>query len=256
VVGIEEIVMDQQSILVVDDEVNIRNLVRMCLESAGYRVRQAANGSDALEQICNDTPDLILLDLAMPVMDGMSVLAEMRSMWRRYPTRVIVVTAHGSVATAIQAVRLGASDFLEKPFSPEDLRQSVASVLRESSPALSTSEGYAEVLEHVRQELRARRFDLAERDLMKAGTITGEDPDFLNLAGVLHESHGRIDSARKFYQRAVARDNRCQPALQNLARLDELRRTGQTTRSVAFGDDDPLSARIDIAQTVRGTLNN
>src|ERR1019366_569131 len=198
--------MAQQTILVVDDEANIRNMVCLCLETSGYQVRQAANGSDALEQICNEPPDLVLLDLAMPVMDGMTVLAEMRSMWFRYPTRVIVVTAHGSVKTAIQAIRLGASDFLEKPFIPEDLRSSVASVLRESSPTPGSGEGYAEVLEHVRQELRARRFDLAERELMKAGTITGEDPAFLNLAGVLHESHGRIESARKFYQKA-AKDN-------------------------------------------------
>jgi hypothetical protein len=111
-------------------------------------------------------------------------------------------------------------------------------VLRDSSPTPGAGEGYAQVLEHVRQELRARRFDLAERELMKAGTITGEDPAFLNLAGVLHESHGRIESARKFYQRAVAKDNRCRPALENLARLDELRGTGRPTRPVAFGDGD------------------
>jgi DNA-binding response OmpR family regulator len=153
-----------------------------------------------------------------------------------------VVTAHGSVKTAINAIRLGASDFLEKPFVPEDLRSSVASVLRGSSPRHDTSEGYAEVLEHVRQELRARRFEAAERELMKAGTITGEDSSFLNLAGVLHESHGRIESARKFYQRAVDRDNRCRSALENLARLDELRRTGRTKRPVAFGDGESRSS--------------
>src|ERR1700733_2934713 len=123
--------MTSPTILVVDDEPNIRMSVRLCLEEAGYIVRQASNGSEALEQIAQDAPDLVLLDLAMPIIDGMFVLAEMHKLWARYPTRVIVVTAHGTVKTAIQAIRLGASDFLEKPFSPEELRASIASVLKE-----------------------------------------------------------------------------------------------------------------------------
>src|SRR5580658_7096242 len=161
--------MSSPRILVVDDEVNIRTSVRLCLESAGYMVQQASNGSEALEQIISDHPDLVLLDLAMPIMDGMKVLAEMRNMWANFPTRVIVITAHGSVRTAIQAIRLGASDFLEKPFVPEDLRLSVASVLREAPVDRgSGGEDYAQVLEHVRQALRAGRFREAERVLMKA----------------------------------------------------------------------------------------
>jgi DNA-binding response OmpR family regulator len=240
--------MSCPTVLVVDDEANIRMSVAMCLEGAGYAVRQASNGSEALEAIAHDPPDLLLLDLAMPVMDGMTVLAEMHSLWSRYPTRVIVATAHGSVKTAIQALRLGASDFLEKPFLPEDLRLSVASVLRESAPAShEPEEDYAQVLEHVRQALRGRRFREAERELMKAGTITNEDAAFLNLAGILHESHGRVDSARKFYERAIAR-GQYEPAQLNLARLDELRRTGKTKHPVDFGGhecSDPVSNLID-----------
>src|SRR5579862_7013733 len=214
--------MGSPTILVVDDEANIRMSVRLCLEECGYTVSQACNGSEALEQIVRDPPDLMMLDLAMPVMDGMTVLAEMRSLWARYPTRVVVVTAHGSVKTAIQAIRLGASDFLEKPFLPEDVRLSVASVLREKpAHSIDAGEDYAQVLEHVRQALRTRRFREAERTLMKAGTITTEDGAFLNLAGIMHESHGRVESARKFYERAVARGH-YQPAQQNLLRLEEL----------------------------------
>jgi DNA-binding response OmpR family regulator len=231
--------MSSPTILVVDDEANIRTSVRMCLEGAGYVVRQASNGSEAMEQITRNPPDLMLLDLAMPVMDGMTVLTEMRNLWASFPTRVVVVTAHGSVKTAIQAIRLGASDFLEKPFIPEDLRLSVASVLGETPVNRgSGGEDYAQVLEHVRQALRAGRFREAERALMKAGTITDDDPAFLNLAGVLHESHGRADSARRFYERSMARDRQYQPAQENLLRLADLRRYGTTQRTIAFGDDD------------------
>ncbi len=234
--------MSQPTILVVDDEPNIRSAVRVCLEGAGYEIQQAGNGAEALEYLCHNRPDLMILDLAMPVMDGMTVLAEMHSQWEKYPTRVIVATAHGSIKTAIQAIRLGASDFLEKPFLPEDLRLSVASVLQAAPPHSKPqdeepAEGYSDVLEKVRQALRARKFEEAERELMKAGTITAEDPEFLNLAGILHESHGRIASARKFYERSAARDRSYRPAQENLRRLGDLRRYGKTRRTVAFGID-------------------
>lgn len=240
--------MSLPTILVVDDEVNIRNSVQTCLEGEEYEVRQASNGSEALEQIYQAAPDVMLLDLAMPVMDGMTVLAELANLWSRFPTRVIVVTAHGSVKTAITAVRLGASDFLEKPFSPDELRASVASVLREK-PLVTrdADEDYAQVLEHVRQALRARRFREAERELMKAGTITADDAAFLNLAGILHESHGRVDSARKFYERSIARAQ-YQPARENLQRLIDVRTAGNTKRTVAFGGNeiqDPVSNLFD-----------
>jgi len=230
--------MRSPTILVVDDEANIRMSVRLCLEEAGYVVRLASNGSEALELIAHDAPDLVLLDLAMPIIDGMFVLAEMHKLWARYPTRVIVVTAHGSVKTAIQAIRLGASDFLEKPFSPEELRASIASVLKEGPPHFrANGEGYTESLERVRQALCARQFDLAERELTRAGTINNDDAAYLNLAGVVQEAHGRIDSARHFYSRSAAREPRYRAARQNLNRLDELKRSGQTTLSVALGGD-------------------
>jgi DNA-binding response OmpR family regulator len=231
--------MKGASILIVDDEANIRTSVRICLESDGYIVREACNGREALEEVRRSPPDLMLLDLAMPAMDGMSVLAEMQNLWPRYPSRVIVATAHGSVKTAIQAIRLGASDFLEKPLIPEDLRLSVASVLRETPPEhVSGDEGYAQVLARVRTALRARQFEVAERELMKAGTISDGDPAFLNLAGVLHESHGRLESARRFYERSANLDRSYLPAQENLKRLTELRLVGRTLRTVAFGDDD------------------
>jgi CheY-like chemotaxis protein len=231
--------MTPSKILVVDDDRNIRNSIRLCLEVEGYLVEQAANGADALERIHRDAPDVVLLDLAMPGMDGMTVLAELTSLWPQRPTRVVVITAHGSVQTAIEAMRLGASDFLEKPFVPEHLRRSLASILQDAPPHMEASDSaYGQTLQHVRAALRNHAFAIAERELMKAGTITGEDPAFLNLAGVLHECHGRVDCARKFYERSAARDRKYRPAQENLRRLGELRRTGKSKRKVAFGDDD------------------
>lgn len=231
--------MEPIKLLVVDDEAGIRMTVRMCLEGAGYTIYEAADGAEALEKAQRYAPNLVLLDLAMPVMDGMSVLADIRNILPHYPIKVIVATAHGSVKTAIEAMRLGASDFLEKPFTPDDLRASVAAVLAKDVAVVTTSpDAYLQVLQFVRQSLRDGQFKAAERQLMKAGAITDDDAPFLNLAGILHESYGRIDSARKFYERAILRDSHYRPPKENVARLNDLKQTGRTKRTVAFGDDN------------------
>ncbi len=72
---------------------------------------------------------------------------------------------------------------------------------------------------------------------MSAGMIADEDPAFLNLAGVLHESHGRVESARKFYEKSAMSNRGYQPAQENLRRLADIRYHGKSVRPVAFGDD-------------------
>ena len=132
----------------------------------------------------------------------------------------------------------GASDFVEKPFSPDELRQSVQAVLSRPQQMDEAEEGYSQTLLAVRHALQARKFAEAERKLMKAGTITSEEPWFLNLAGILHESLGRIESARKFYSRAVGKDRQYRPAQINLERLGEIRRSGRSKIPVDFGGDE------------------
>lgn len=233
--------MSTQRILIVDDDRNIQTMLRICLRDQGYEVETAQDGREALKAICRNRPSLMLLDLAMPVLDGMSVLAELHEMPKGAAPKVVVMTAHGSVRTAIQAVRLGASDFLEKPFAPEDVRLSIASVLDETGAwTEDLIEGYGNVLDLVRESLRAGKFAQAEALLMKAGTIADTDPAFLNLAGVLHESHGRRASARRFYEKSLASDNRYEPARQNLRRLFEIERYGESRSDVAFGDEQAM----------------
>ncbi len=118
-----------QTILVVDDETNIRMMVRMALQHEGYKVELASDGVDALERFSDGTGiDLVLLDQRMPGMEGLDVLREMR---KRNPTaKVIMVTAYGTVDLAVQAMKDGANDFLRKPFTTETLRGAVAAALK------------------------------------------------------------------------------------------------------------------------------
>jgi DNA-binding NtrC family response regulator len=108
--------MSTSHILVVDDEPDIRTLVKEILEDEGYRVATAENGAKARQALRERRPDLVLLDIWMPDIDGISLLKEWSEM-DGLPCPVIMMSGHGTVETAVEATRLGAYDFLEKPLS-------------------------------------------------------------------------------------------------------------------------------------------
>ena len=108
--------MSQSHILVVDDEPDIRDLVREILEDEGYRVSVAENGTTARAAFASETPDLVLLDIWMPDVDGITLLREW-SAGDGLACPVVVMSGHGTVETAIEATRLGAHDFVQKPIS-------------------------------------------------------------------------------------------------------------------------------------------
>ena len=116
-----------ESILIVDDEAQIRASVSGVLADEGFRVLQADNGRTALSVIAAEQPRLVLLDIWMPEVDGIELLREIQ---HRYPgIRVIVISGHGNIETAVRATQLGAVDFIEKPFSLEGLLQRVERAL-------------------------------------------------------------------------------------------------------------------------------
>src|SRR5262249_34891991 len=121
-------------ILIVDDEPSVRLVFRTALESDGYSLQEAADGEAALRALRERPADLVLLDLKMPIMDGMEVLRRLRD--ANDETPVVIVTAHGDVPHAVQAMKLGAFDFVQKPVSAVELRRIAAEVIaRSHSPA-------------------------------------------------------------------------------------------------------------------------
>jgi two-component system nitrogen regulation response regulator NtrX len=104
-------------VLVVDDEADIRSSLRRILEYDGYDVVEAATGAEALERVDGDGPEVVLLDIKMPHMDGLEVLTELRKRQPALP--VVMISGHGTIATAVQATRLGAFDFMEKPLESD-----------------------------------------------------------------------------------------------------------------------------------------
>lgn len=114
--------MDKQ-ILIVDDEKNIRTTIIRSLEPLGYHVDQAVSAEEALEYLLIHEYDLVLLDLKLPQMSGMELIAQLSDHGMK--TKIIIISAHGTVQTAVSCLKQGALDFIEKPFSPDEIRQIV-----------------------------------------------------------------------------------------------------------------------------------
>ncbi len=118
-------------LLVVDDEIRIQNFIRSNLRTLGYEVVTASNGLEALKQFHASQPDLALLDVVMPGMDGIAVLKEIRG-FSTVP--VIFLSAKGSVRDKITGLEMGADDYISKPFNPEELVSRIEAVMRRFRP--------------------------------------------------------------------------------------------------------------------------
>src|SRR2546423_6924871 len=116
------------SVLIVDDEPNIRRMVGALLTSEGYEVRDAAEGLVGLQRIAESCPDVLLLDLMMPgELDGLATLARVRESVPDVP--VVMMSGRAGLSDAVKATKLGAFNFLEKPLSPESVLLALASAL-------------------------------------------------------------------------------------------------------------------------------
>lgn len=123
--------LHQRYVLVVDDEPNMRRVLEIMLRNAGHVVYGAANGREALVQLAAHPVDLVLTDMRMPELDGMGLLRALREEGNQVP--VIVITAHGTVQSAVEAMRYGASDYILRPFDLEALELAIERTLGEAA---------------------------------------------------------------------------------------------------------------------------
>jgi DNA-binding response OmpR family regulator len=182
--------MSNETILVVDDEKNIVELVRLYLGREGYRVESAADGEDALVQAEALHPALIVLDLMLPKVDGWEVCRRLRA---RSPVPIIMLTARSDDVDKIVGLELGADDYLSKPFNPRELVARVKAVLRRAQQPPDTGEPLRLgllVVDPLRREvtvagkpvgLRAKEFDLLLTLLRNRGLVLSRE-QLLNQA--------------------------------------------------------------------------
>jgi DNA-binding response OmpR family regulator len=241
------------SILSVDDDSRIRLMLRTALETEGYEVSEAADGREALNAIERTHPDLVLLDLNMPNMDGLAVLKELKAMTGTKP-RVVVLTAYGSIGVAVKATKLGAIDFIEKPVTPTALREAVRSVLKEPGldepPKTAAPGGYERALDRARKLLRLAEFGSAEALLVDAAEQKDRSTaDYFNLLGVIYEAQHKWRLARKFYGKAMRADKHYKPAQLNMKRIYELYTFGRSNQEVVLEDEPSGPESMEMSHT-------
>src|SRR6266852_6915869 len=150
-----------RTVLVVDDEATIRDVIRRYLERDGFVVREAADGFAALDALSESLPDLIVLDLMLPGIDGLTLTRQLRTpkpggeheAWQRIP--IIMLTARGETSDRIRGLDLGADDYLSKPFSPQELVSRIRAVLRRAGE-LAPADGQELVFDGLRLDPSAR----------------------------------------------------------------------------------------------------
>ena len=129
--------MSKASILVVDDEPAVLKVLVTRLQLAGYEVFSATNGEEAIEAFHKQSPDLIVLDVMLPKMDGFAVCRRIRA---ESVVPIIFLTALEAISERVAGLDLGADDYLSKPFSPKELEARIATILRRMGPSISVTE--------------------------------------------------------------------------------------------------------------------
>jgi len=182
-------------VLVVDDVSANRELLEGYLYDLGYEVRQARDGLDALEKIHAEEPDLVLLDIDMPRMDGLTLCARVKADPLRRLVPIILITASHDRATRLKGLEAGADDFLTKPFDAKELLVRTQVLLRDRAlnKRLDAAEGVILTLARAVESRdgytiqHAERVALYSREMGRAYGLDGEDLDVLYKSGMLHD---------------------------------------------------------------------
>jgi DNA-binding response OmpR family regulator len=209
--------MSSASVLIIDDEKNIRLTLSMALEQPGISVDTASTGTEALEKLAEKSYEVILLDLRLPDLDGMEILRHIAEM--RPEIKVIVITAYGSIDLAVEAMKLGAVDFLPKPFDTTDVREMVRRVSDRESLEKQQGQDYDHYLELAKKRISNSQFNAARVYAQKAIFLNSNRPEAFNLLGGLFEARGKRKEADTNYRVALELDPTYEPARQNLKRV-------------------------------------
>jgi len=223
--------MSVPRILVVDDEANIRRIVTSYLRAEGFEVVEAADGKAALAAFERTAPDLVLLDVMMPGVDGIEVLRELR---RRSDVYVIMLTARAEETDRVIGLSVGADDYVTKPFGAKELVARVKAVLRRRREGPGPEDG-AEVL-----RLEGLTIDLARHEVLRDGETVGLTALEFELLAALASAPGRVFTRRQLLERVWGWDHVGDDRLVDV-HIRKLRR--------ALGDD---AADARFIATVRG----
>ena len=186
--------MSGERLLVVDDDENLRSMLSAALKHHGYDVESVDNGDAAIEAVAATRPDLLVLDVMLPGVDGFEVCRRLRSMNDHTP--VLFLTARDETEDKVRGLRLGGDDYLEKPFSLDELMARVDAVLRRTGGAQQTSE----------LEVADVRLDDEAHLVLKSGVPVHLSPTEYELLRLLMVNQGRVLSKAQILDRVWSRD--------------------------------------------------
>jgi DNA-binding NtrC family response regulator len=203
--------MNQNRVLIVDDEEIIRLTLAHTLETMALQAEIAINGEEALEKLKQQEYALMLLDIKMPGLNGMAVLAETRQI--RPQMLVIMITAYGTVENAVVAMKLGAVDFIQKPFAPQEIRELVIRVLERQCLEAEHAADYDGLLKLIKKCLNNHQLVEAKTYLRQVIAQTPQRREAMTLLGILLE----MQDAVKLYRAALVPDPTYRRVQQNLS---------------------------------------
>jgi DNA-binding response OmpR family regulator len=205
----------QIHILVVDDERNIRKNLTMVLEASGYLVDAASDGEEAIAKCKERRPDIAFVDVQMPKMGGLEVLSHIRALSRK--TAVVMLTAYGTTKRAVDAMKLGAVDFLEKPFDPKAIELLCEEILQRKQFGVTAT---VDELLHLADLAQERKAHVEARSYLKSAMLRdGTRPEPYYRLGSLSESKGDVRQAKHYYYMSLDAKPSFQPAIDALKRL-------------------------------------
>ncbi|MBM3124737.1 MAG: response regulator transcription factor [Chloroflexi bacterium] len=192
---------ERRRILVVDDEERMVRFIRMNLEHDGFQVNEAFNGKQAIQKLRDVTPDLILLDIMMPDLDGFEVLETVREISN---VPVIMLTAKGEEDDRVRGLERGADDYVTKPFSPRELVSRIRAVLRRTEGASGSMHGLLEIDDRL-------KIDFDRREIWLEGKLVKLRPTEYRLLFHLVQNAGWVVSHDQLLQKVWGYEYRDEP---------------------------------------------
>ncbi len=208
--------MKHAKILIVDDEKNILTTLKKAFEGYEYQIDTAENGHEAIAHIENTDYDCILLDMRLPDISGLEILERCKL------KNAIMITAHGTIENAVEAMKLGCVDYLRKPFDLDIVRGLVEQVLQRREVALSSILEYEALIEQAKLMIQRRKFSSAIETIYKALEYEPNSAEAYTIMGVLYEVLDDLPKAIAAYQTATKLDPTNESARDNLSRLRNL----------------------------------